>query len=422
MNNSIKQVKKRLFISFAVTSFFSAVLIFLSFAVYVVFEENEQTKAYLKSLNSTAERLYEYRDQDTMALSPAITAYYSDEALPKSYLVASPLILGEVFMYQFTEDNGFFIYYGELTNKSGEQIRYYLTVGSRELEFGDENWEVTIALALLFACFLNYIFRFALQKLFSQIMTPLQILGRQLQDKDNEFFHLPDSSIQELQHFTTRLNDYTAMKEELVKQEMMFAKYTSHEMRTPIAVILGAARLQGMSDDHDFQEKQRLRILTAAENMQETVEVMLNLVKRDNHTDEEELWRDIDIQEFHHLADFFSTKLAKKNLELRFDIDANKLPKINCPEVVLAMLLKNLMSNAIRSTESGHITLKVTEKTINIIDTGQGLNCDNDSKKPDEHGLGLLIVEHLCQRYHWQFYLTNNTDVGCNAQLQICSS
>lgn len=416
MSNSIKQVKKRLQKSFALTSIVSAFVIFFSLALYTILAENDKTKDYLASLSHTAEYFYQYRQSDAMQITPEVNAYYSKQAIPAKYHVNKTLTLDKAHMFDVFEETGFFIYYGQFINSAGKQVDYYLTVGTRDLEFGDDNWEVTVLLAIVFALFLNCIFWFSLQKVFSQLMTPVQLLGRQLQDKQNKSFSLPSNSVLELQQFTERLNHYNNMREEMVKQEMMFAKYTSHEMRTPVAVILGAARLQGMSDKPDFQEKQRLRILTAAENMQETVEVMLNLVKRDNHSEEEDICREIAITELHHLSEFFATKLHNKNLELHFDLDESQLPHINCPEVVLSMLLKNLLSNAIRSTENGSITLQARHNRIAIIDTGQGLK-SND--KPDEHGLGLLIVEHLCQRYNWQFSLTNNTDKGCNAQLLL---
>ncbi|MCZ8498782.1 hypothetical protein O9929_15125 [Vibrio lentus] len=58
------------------------------------------------------------------------------------------------------------------------------------------------------------------------------------------------------------------MKDRLAKQEMMFAKYASHELKTPIAIVLGAAELQAMKpNDPAFQTKQRERILGAANGM-----------------------------------------------------------------------------------------------------------------------------------------------------------
>ena len=289
MSNSIKQVKKRLQKSFALTSIVSAFVIFFSLALYTIFDENDKTKDHLASLSHTAERLYKYRESDAMQITPVVHAFYHKKAIPAQFHTDKKLTLNETYLHDAFADTGFFIYYGRFINKSGKQVDYYLAVGARELEFGDDNWEITIFLALGFSLFLNYIFWFSLQKVFSQLMTPVQLLGQQLQDKQNKSFSLPKNSVLELQQFTERLNHYNSMREEMVKQEMMFAKYTSHEMRTPVAVILGAARLQGMSDKADFQEKQRSRILTAAENMQETVEVMLNLVKRDNHNEEDEI-------------------------------------------------------------------------------------------------------------------------------------
>ncbi|SQH75032.1 protein of unknown function [Shewanella benthica] len=42
----------------------------------------------------------------------------------------------------------------------------------------------------------------------------------------------------------------------------------------------------------------------------------------------------------------------------------------------------------------------------------------NDSQQSkDGHGLGLLIVDALCDRYGWQLMLTSGEESGCIAKL-----
>ncbi|MCZ8488848.1 hypothetical protein O9992_21790 [Vibrio lentus] len=67
---------------------------------------------------------------------------------------------------------------------------------------------------------------------------------------------------------TSHLNSYSKMKDRLAKQEMMFAKYASRRLETPIAIVLGAAELRSHEPNIClFQTKQRERILGAANGM-----------------------------------------------------------------------------------------------------------------------------------------------------------
>lgn len=417
-HNSIEYLKKKMFKSFALTSLIGALVIFTSFGLYTVFEEDEQLSHYAKALGPLAERLYEYSNNNQMDINPFVIAYYGKSVLPERYKVIPAFKLNEVYSHRFYAEDGFFLYHGEFTNKVGDVIQYYIPVGTRDVEFGDNNWQLIVLAALLFTTLLCYLFWISIQKVLHPILAPVQQLGLQLQlEKETTFFVAKDAS-SELQHFAQRLNEYRLMKEALVKKEMMFAKYTSHELRTPVAVILGAVRLQAMSDDPAFQIKQRERVLLAAENMQETVEVMLNLVKKEHDVDDAELERQTTSDEFHRIADFFAQKLEKKGIEMTVELDKCNLPVVYCPPVVLSMLLKNLISNAIRSTVTGTIKIEVDQHSVSVIDSGQGLSLDNTGK-PTEHGLGLLIVEHLCKRYGWQFSLKNNDIHGCTARLEF---
>jgi signal transduction histidine kinase len=204
---------------------------------------------------------------------------------------------------------------------------------------------------------------------------------------------------------------YKQMKERLAKQEMMFAKYASHELKTPIAVVLGAANLQAMKDEPDFQSKQRKRILIAANNMHATVEVLLSIVKQENVRDAHQL-RPISSQNI-SLDKYYKKLNAGVQLLLLVEPDTH----INMPPAVLDMVLKNLLNNAIRFTEKGKIEVVITSNSIKVIDSGCGLN----EKADTEHGLGLLIVKRLCDSYGWTFSLTENPNEGCCAELKLSS-
>ena len=75
-----------------------------------------------------------------------------------------------------------------------------------------------------------------------------------------------------------------------------------------------------------------------------------------------------------------------------------------------------MISNAINASDSGEITINIDKQLIEVIDMGRGLNA-SESDSNNGHGLGLLIVDSLCQRYQWQFTLENIEPAGCRSRL-----
>ena len=80
------------------------------------------------------------------------------------------------------------------------------------------------------------------------------------------------------------------------------------------------------------------------------------------------------------------------------------------------MVLGNLLRNSIAASSSGDITVSMTDTSITVTDEGEGYA---PSENSTGHGLGLLIVQDLCQRYGWGFSIRNRTEGGCEATLRL---
>lgn len=147
-------------------------------------------------------------------------------------------------------------------DQQGTEHPFYLSIGGRAVDFGDDSWDLLISIALML--FLNGFLHFALKRVFDALMSPITALSKQLEAKKDRDFTVSKQAIDEVKPLTAHLNSYTQMKARLTKQEIMFAKYASHELKISIAVILGAVNLQAMkTDDYLLQQKPRERILKA---------------------------------------------------------------------------------------------------------------------------------------------------------------
>ncbi len=416
--NSIHDVKLRLWITFSVIALSTSFLVFLAFGLRLVLFEEAQIEKLLGSFEQVAVKHYQLEQEPFANLSEHVSAYYGESNFDDTLKSLQPFkVDGFTKNYTFLDfkpnsnrgpsGNGLVVYHFNFDYK-GETIPTYLAISAFAIDFGDDNWDALLGISTLLMIFLLVVLRISLKRVFDGLMSPISELTEQLvSEKDTEFKTSPHS-IEELQQLTTHLNRYKQMKERVAKQELMFAKYASHELKTPIAIVLGAANLQAMSDEPNFQTKQRDRILKAGQGMQETVEVLLNIVKQENVN-----------QHSQHAVSSSQLQLDKyrsklnQGVELHVDIEQNA--ELNLPVSVLNMVLKNLVENAIRFTESGEIRVKISGTAIQVIDSGSGL-----TETPEtEHGLGLLIVQRICQSYGWRFQLLNNPQgKGCAATME----
>lgn len=405
--NSIEDVKKRLVFIFSVLALSSSFFVFFSFSLYLVLNEDMQLERHLSSFEQIAIDHYSLAEDQQTNLGPYIRAYYSDTALSDEIKGMLPLEEDKVTRFNIFHSDGLMVFHSTFMDDKGSTVPLYLVIGTRDIDFGDDSWEVLMLVSFGLMCFLIAFLRYSLRRVFDDLMSPVSELSDQLSKNSQEDFKVSGRSIDEIQQLTSHLNDYKQMKERLAKQEMMFAKYASHELKTPIAVVLGAANLQAMKDDADFQTKQRERILVAANNMQATVEVLLSIVKQENvrcATDlHPVLESDLQLEKYRN----------KMESGVVFHSEVGPNCQLNMPPVVLNMILKNLLNNAIRFTKRGEITLSINPHCIKVVDSGSGLT----EKLETEHGLGLLIVRRLCDSYGWTFELSNNVTRGCCAKL-----
>ncbi|MCM1257459.1 MAG: response regulator [Roseburia sp.] len=199
-----------------------------------------------------------------------------------------------------------------------------------------------------------------------------------------------------------------------------FLANMSHEIRTPINAVLGM-------DEMILRECQDEEICGYARNIQVAGGQLLSLINQilDFSKIESGKMEIINVQyEVSSLIqDSYSMvveRAEKKNLELNVICD-EKLPRtLQGDEVRMRQIIVNLLTNAIKYTEKGSVTLKVQGKrksdreillTVSVKDTGAGLQEESRKKlfesfqrlneEQNYHiegtGLGLAVVKQLLE-------------------------
>ncbi|MFA0309676.1 two-component sensor histidine kinase [Vibrio splendidus] len=407
--------------TFAVIALVSSCVVFFVFSLRLVWQEEAQTENHLKSFKGVAEQFYKrLSPEGSLKLSDNVTAYYGESDFTDQLKKLPPMALDTVdrqrFEIRLSEEDilipGVVVYHFSFEDQ-GITIPAYIAISSFDMDLWDDSWGVLMAISTLLMLGLIIVLRITLKRVFDQLMAPIGELSTQLSKHESDNFHVPTHTVDELQMLTSHLNSYSKMKDRLAKQEMMFAKYASHELKTPIAIVLGAAELQAMKpNDPAFQAKQRERILGAANGMSSTVEVLLNIVKQENSSTEKTLTvidnATLDLSKYQ--------AMLASGVTLELNVEPNTT--LNMPLPLVNMVLKNYIENAIRFTTQGEITVTINSNTISVSDTGSGLSDDQKT----EHGLGLIIVKRIGDSYGWTSTLTDNahsdsttTKSGCTA-------
>ncbi|KAB2914376.1 MAG: tetratricopeptide repeat protein [Bacteroidetes bacterium] len=217
-----------------------------------------------------------------------------------------------------------------------------------------------------------------------------------------------------------------------IKQE--FLSTMSHEIRTPLnAVITITALLAEKTNPEEKQLMDSLRF--ASNNLLRIINDILDYTKLDLGKVSLD-YRPLDFGRW--LRDIKNTydSLAKeKKLTLDLKIDAACAESYELDETKAGQILGNLISNAIKFTETGGVTLEVkclkqlkTHDVIrfNIIDTGVGIPAkvreeifesfsqpkSITTKKHGGSGLGLAIVKKLIALHNSDVFLESTVGEG----------
>jgi signal transduction histidine kinase len=217
-----------------------------------------------------------------------------------------------------------------------------------------------------------------------------------------------------------------AMKrvETYIEREYRFSRYASHELRTPVTIIKGAAGLlkKRIADEKDPGYRPLKRIERAVTSMENIIETLLWLSREDEAIDQSQVFevvstvRDI-IEQNRYL-------LGNKRIDI--EIIAEHDPQLSIPAPIFQIMITNLVRNAIQHTAAGKIRVVVKDDRVSVSDTGAGMSSgdlklvtqlDLSKDRNKGFGMGLSIVKRLCDRLGWELRIESEKGRGTKAQL-----
>lgn len=200
----------------------------------------------------------------------------------------------------------------------------------------------------------------------------------------------------------------------------VFLANMSHEIRTPLHGILGIASVLESTDLNSHQQQLLGTIKNSGDYLLTTLNDVLDLtqaeegqlkVKRGVHSPAKVL---------SHVIQLFEQPVKDKGLEFIIDIDPDIPERTLMDRARIVQVISNLVSNALKFTERGSITIKAGWETdsekpgegdliVKVQDTGVGIydtqriwqlfeqEQDGLNRPEGGSGLGLAIVRNLVQ-------------------------
>ncbi|MFW6139953.1 MAG: ATP-binding protein [Acidobacteriota bacterium] len=228
--------------------------------------------------------------------------------------------------------------------------------------------------------------------------------------------------------------DVTKIKSvEKIKKD--FAVNVSHELRTPLTSIKGY--LETMEDETKGEQRKYLEII------KRNTERLINIVNDLLLLSELESSEIKQVQEEVHILSLienvmkiFSQKIKDKKLSFEIITD-QELPVVLGDTFRLEQMFINLIDNAVKYTEKGKITIKISkaddEIEISVEDTGIGIQ-EKDlprlferfyvvdksrSRQVGGTGLGLSIVKHIVLLHEGTIEVKSRKGVGTTFIIRI---
>lgn len=344
--------------------------------------ENRTVQEYLRTEYTLFEQRFAESGSEKLPSSKGLSAWWADDQdLPASIAeleLGMHLIDGEQHVLVALPDGA-------------EQHAYFVLI---EPELGTtkirEEMESTIflyALAVfisggLLAIVLGWLLSRPIRALADDVRSGWEP-GKELQGRNRN---------DEIGVLSRALEDLINRMESALDREKAVTRYASHDMRTPISVIRIALSLLRMPEaDEEKRQRNLQRIDEACADIEDRIEVHLCLARESARMEEESC--DVKAMVADELARHKHTIEAKS---LSISIDGSDGDFL-IARPMLRVVLINLIQNAVNyADQSIHIS----------IDAG-GLAIRNSTNASDtqlnENGLGLEIVQRVCDRMGWEF-------------------
>ena len=216
------------------------------------------------------------------------------------------------------------------------------------------------------------------------------------------------------------LDDRNKRISDFIQREKEVMRNISHELRTPITIIKsslallangGEASMSMHGQASNAQNRHIDKIARATKDLESMVEAFLWLGREGDKTD---VYCDATLQVEKAITDH-DYLIEDKDIVFRLNID--RQVSLQCKEKLFYIASANLIRNACIHTDKGTISVTLSPNELTVIDQGPGIDpaiidkikqAGVKSSWSNGFGLGLHIVDQICQKMRWTLVINNN--------------
>lgn len=256
--------------------------------------------------------------------------------------------------------------------------------------------------------------------LITKELKPLNKLSKTLYLKDaNDNLTLDENTTKELRPVVIALNSLFFKIKNMIEKERRFVSNAAHELKTPLAALKIQAEVAKLSiDDKESLLKSLDNIEIGVNRATRLIEQLLALSRIESINEFDNLslinWTEIINSNLKELE----FKAKEKNISINF-LHKNEIKNIKGEPIILSLLVRNLLDNAIKYNENNtNIRIELEKNHLIIQDNGKGINplilknigerfVRPAGEKQIGSGLGFSIVQQIGKLHNLRLNFEN---------------
>ena len=237
-------------------------------------------------------------------------------------------------------------------------------------------------------------------------------------NKSSRITNVPNFTFEELNGLANTLAESLNENLRLIEKDKFFLRAASHELRTPISVSSVNVELMNMYlEIQNISPKLTvplLRIENAVKDMQQLSETLLWLDHEGGSSIES---TQFDLKSaINTIVSDSRYLLTNKNVDITINCENSN---ITCNFPSFKIVLGNIVRNAMQYTSNGIIEISLDKQMalIKNVDSNETpVNAVNVDNSDYGYGLGLILVEKICNKGNWKYSTSN---IVCGSEVQI---